>query len=143
MSKSIALKPRLNEKTYKLSEERVYVFDVATNLNKHSIARAIESQFDVKVISVNTTVLTGKAKRTISLDGKRMVNSNGKRTDVKKAYVTLAKGDALPFFNAIEEADEKQKATQEKINKAAAKAADKESKPARRGLRRTKKEDDK
>lgn len=143
MSKTIVLKPRLNEKTYALSNERVYVFDVEKSVNKHNIARAVEAQFDVKVVSVNTTNQTGKAKRIISLDGKRMKNAEGSRKDFKKAYVTLAEGNALPFFSAIEEADEKQKETQAKIDKAVAKQAEKDAKPARRGLRRTKKEDEK
>ncbi len=40
MSRTVTLKPRLNEKTYALAEQRVYVFDVETNVNKHTIARA-------------------------------------------------------------------------------------------------------
>lgn len=143
MSKTIVLKPRLNEKTYALSAERVYVFDVDQSVNKHSIARAVETQFDVKVLTVNTTNQSGKTKRIISLDGKRMKNAEGVRKSFKKAYVTLAEGNALPFFNAIEEADEKQAETQAKIDKAVAKQAEKAAKPARRGLRRSKKEDDK
>ncbi len=146
MSKSVTLRPRLNEKTYALSEKHVYVFAVEKGVNKHTIARAVEAQFDVTVVAVNTTNISGKAKRIISLDGKRMVNADGKRNDIRKAYVTLKKGQALPFFAAIEEADEKQQATQAKIDKAAAKQAekaDKATKPARRGLRRSKKEDEK
>lgn len=142
MSKTIALKPRLNEKTYALAEKRVYVFTVDRSVNKHSIARAVEAQFEVKVSEVNTTNIPGKAKRIISITGKRMKNAEGYRTDMKKAYVTLAEGQSLPFFNAIEEEDQKEQATQEKIDKAAAKVADKEAKKPRRGLRRKKSEDE-
>ena len=142
MSKSLSLRPRLSEKTYGLSAQRVYVVEVPADANKHTVARAIEAQFDVKVSKVNITNINGKAKRTISILGKRMVNSNGKRTDIKKAYVTLAEGNSLPFFAAIEEEEQQEAATQEKIEKAAAKQAEKEAKP-RRGLRRTKKEEDK
>lgn len=143
MSKTIVLKPRLNEKTYALAESRVYVFDVNRSVNKHSIARAVESQFEVKVATVNTTNIPGKAKRVISLTGKRMKNAEGHRNDYKKAYVTLAEGHSLPFFNAIEEEEQKEQAVQEKVDKAAAKQAAKADKPARRGLLRTKKEADK
>lgn len=140
MSKTITLKPRLNEKTYVLAEKRVYVFDVDGSVNKHSIARAVEAQFEVKVTAVNTANIGGKAKRIVSISGKRMKNADGKRNDIKKAYVTLAEGHSLPFFNAIEEAEQKEEAVQEKVDKAAAKQTAKETKP-RRGLLRKKAED--
>lgn len=130
MSKTITLQPRLNEKTYGLAESRVYVFDVDRGVNKHSIARSVEEQFEVKVLSVNTTNIPGKAKRIISINGKRMKNSEGKRNDIKKAYVTLAEGYALPFFDAIEEEDQKEQETQAKIDKAATKQAAKAEKAA-------------
>jgi large subunit ribosomal protein L23 len=132
MSKSIVLKPRLTEKTHGLSQKNVYVVDVEKDVNKHSVARAVEAQFEVKVASVNITNIQGKAKRTISLMGKRMRNQNGVRNDIKKAYVTLKEGYSLPFFDAVEEADEKETKLQEKIDKAAAKQAEKADKPARK-----------
>jgi len=130
MSKTIALKPRLNEKTYGLAASRVYVFDVDRAVNKHSIARAVESQFEVKVTEVNTANIPGKSKRVISINGKRMKNTEGSRNDFKKAYVTLAEGNALPFFDAIDEEDQQEQATQEKFDKAAAKQAEKDEKAA-------------
>jgi large subunit ribosomal protein L23 len=143
MSKNIALKPRLNEKTYALSTKRVYVFDVDSNVNKHSIARAVEAQFDVKVATVNTTNIKGKAKRIISLSGKRMKNAEGQRSDIKKAYVTLVEGNSLPFFDAVEEEEQKEQATQEKFDKAAEKQAAKTEKKSRGGVLRRKKADEK
>jgi large subunit ribosomal protein L23 len=128
MSKTITLKPRLNEKTYGLAESRVYVFDVERAVNKHSIARAVEAQFEVKVLAVNTTNISGKAKRVISINGKRMKNTEGSRSDIKKAYVTLAEGSALPFFDVIEEETQKEEAVQAKVDKAAAKQAAKDEK---------------
>ena len=141
MSKTLTLRPRLSEKTYGLSDKRVYVVDVPKDANKHTVARAIEIQFDVKVASVNIANIGGKQKRILSLNGKRAVNAEGKRNDIKKAYVTLAPGNSLPFFAAVEEAEEKEQAVQEKVDKAAAKQADKTAKPARRGLRRTTKDE--
>lgn len=142
MSKTAILRPRLNEKTYSLSEKRVYVFDVEKGANKHSIARAVEAQFEVKVTTVNTVNIKGKAKRIISVNGKRMKNAEGRRNAIRKAYVTLAEGYGLPFFNAVEEAEEKEQAIQEKVEKAAEKQAAKDAKP-KRGIRRTKNEEDK
>jgi len=142
MSKEIALRPRLSEKTYGLSENRVYVVQVPKETNKHAVARAIEAQFEVKVVKVNMTNIPGKSKRIVSISGKRMKNANGKRNDLKKAYVTLAPGNSLPFFAAVEEEEQQEQATQEKIDKAVAKQTAKEAKPARRGLRRKKAEED-
>jgi large subunit ribosomal protein L23 len=139
MSKTITLRPRLSEKTYGLSERRVYVVEIPKDVNKHSVARAVEAQFEVKVTNVNIANVKGKAKRTISISGKRMKNAEGKRSDIKKAYVTLAEGHSLPFFAAIEEEEQKEQATQEKVDKAVAKQTAKEAKP-RLGLRRKKAE---
>ena len=131
MSKIITLKPRLNEKTYAQSAQRVYVFDVDTSVNKHSVARAVEAQYEVKVAKVNTTTQAGKAKRIVSITGKRSVNAEGKRPDYKKAYVTLKEGFSLPLFEAVEEADAKQEATQAKVDAAVAKKEAKEAKKSR------------
>jgi large subunit ribosomal protein L23 len=145
MSKTITLRPRLSEKTYGLSERRVYVVEVPVDVNKHAVARAMELQFEVKVEKVNITNIPGKAKRVISLTGKRYMNAEGKRSDYKKAYVTLSEGHSLPFFAAVEEAEEQEKAVQEKVDKAAAKQATKADskveKTPRLGLRRKKVED--
>ncbi len=128
MSKTIALRPRLSEKTYGLSENRVYVVDVPKSANKHTVARSVEAQFEVKVSKVNVTNIKGKSKRVISASGKRMKNAQGRQGDIKKAYVTLAEGHNLPFFAAIEEEEQQEQAVQEKVDKAAAKQATKEAK---------------
>ena len=58
--KDLFLKPRLSEQTYALAQkERVYVFDVPKEANKHTIARAVAAQFDVKVETVNMTTVKG------------------------------------------------------------------------------------
>lgn len=141
MSKTITLRPRLSEKTYGLSESRVYVVEVPGSANKHTVARAVEAQFEVKVTKVNIANVKGKSKRIVSLTGKRMKNADGKRADIKKAYVTLAEGHSLPFFAAVEEEEQKEQKLQQQMDKAVAKQAAKESKP-RRGLRRKKNEED-
>jgi large subunit ribosomal protein L23 len=141
MSKAITLRPRLSEKTYGLSAGRVYVVQVDASVNKHSVARAVEEQFEVKVVKVNMTNIKGKSKRIVSLTGKRMVNANGSRNDIKKAYVTLAEGHSLPFFEAVEAEEAKEEAAQTQIDKAAAKQAEKTAKKETKGgiLRRGKK----
>jgi large subunit ribosomal protein L23 len=122
----LVLKPRLSEKAYGLSQLRnTYVVDVPGTANKHTVARAIESQFDVKVIKLNLTVIKGKAKRTVKKNGKA---TPGRESNTKKAYVTLLAGQSLPFFNAIEEEQEKQTKTSETLAKAAEKIEKKEKK---------------
>jgi len=100
--KDVALKPRISEKAYALSEQRnVYVFDVPVTANKHSIAGAVSAQYEVKVTNVRIAAVPGKAVRSYRKGGRKSVN--GQRSDVRKAYVTLAEGDKLPFFAAPEE----------------------------------------
>lgn len=103
MDKFVVLKPRLSEKTFAASTKNVYVFDVPGDVNKHTVARAVAAQFNVSVVDVNIANIPGKAKRMITKKGRRV--STGTRSDRKKAYVTLAEGQSLPFFaDATEEA---------------------------------------
>lgn len=128
MSTQMPLLPRLSEKAVAVSAGRVYVFVVPSDANKHSVARAVEAQFDVTVTTVNISVLKGKSKRTISNKGRRSLA--GRTADLKKVYVTLAEGQKLPIFDAIEEEEAKTAETQEKLAKAVEKQADKEAKKA-------------
>lgn len=133
--KDLILKPRLSEQTYALSQSRVYVFNVPKAANKHVVARAVAAQFDVKVESVNIANISGKAKRTISLTGRRRGLTDGVRSDIKKAYVKLAEGNSLPIFAAIEESEEKEQKTQEQVEKAMAKQQKVEAKQSTRAPR--------
>lgn len=102
MSKTIILKPRVSEKSYALSQmHNTYVFDVPTDSNRVTIAAAVTAQYDVTVTDVNILNIKGKAMRTVRKGGKAV---QGRRSDVKKAYVTLKAGDSLPIFAAVEEA---------------------------------------
>lgn len=107
MDKQMILKPRLSEKTYGLSMVRnTYTFVVPGDATKHTVARAVSAQFDVTVEEVNIMNVKGKPKRTAHKGGRPTA---GKRSDVKKAYVTLKQGDSLPVFDAIEEDDKADK----------------------------------
>lgn len=126
MYKQISIKPRLSEKAFKESQlNRTYVFDVSGDANKHTVARAVEAQFEVTVTKVNIANIDGKAKRTIRKGGRAV---SGRQSDVKKAYVTLAEGSSLPFFAAEEaEVAEAEKAAA-KADKKATKKTSKEDK---------------
>jgi large subunit ribosomal protein L23 len=130
MDKQLILRPRLSEKAYGQSERRVYTFVVPGNANKLTVASAVAAQFEVEVAGVNMANIKGKAKRTISQNGRRV--KNGVRSDFKKAYVTLAEGQSIPIFAAEEEAETKQEKVQAQVNKAVAKQAEKEAKKAAR-----------
>jgi len=123
------LKPRLSEKAYGTAQAtNTFVIDVPTELNKHEIAAAVAKQFEVTVKSVRVVSRKGKVKRVMNTSGKRYSNRSGSQADLKKAYITLAAGSHLPFFEAEEaEAKEAVKA-EEKAAKKADKKADKPSK---------------
>lgn len=97
------LKPRLSEKAYATSQAtNTFVIDVPAALNKHEIADAVAKQFEVTVASVRTVNRKGKTKRVMNTTGKRYSNRQGVQSDIKKAYITLAAGSHLPFFEAEE-----------------------------------------
>ncbi len=128
--KSLNVLPRLSEKGYTLSHDNVYVVDVDSTLNKSDVKRAIESQFAVKVVKINILNAKGKAKRSISKQGRKV--AYGRDVDVKKAYVSLAEGNSLPFFEAIEEEEKKAEEVQAKV----AKEIEKQDKPKRRSRKK-------
>lgn len=131
----LTLKPVLSEQTYALAEQRVYVFTVLKAANKLTIAQAVASQFSVKVERVNVANRKGKVMRTLSITGRRRGNS-GVRRDVKKAYVTLAKGSSLPFFAAVEEAAKKEQTAQDKVDRAVERQNQVKAKANEAGVRR-------
>jgi large subunit ribosomal protein L23 len=100
--KHLALKPRVSEKAYGLSELRnTYTFDVEPGANKFDVARAVASQYKVTAIKVRIVSVPGKSTRSYRQRGRK--SFNGQRSDIRKAYVTLKEGDKLPIFAAVEE----------------------------------------
>ena len=86
----IIKKPLVTEKSNLMKEtDNVVAFEVAMSSNKVEIKQAIERAFKVKVQEVRTMIVAGKTKR--------VGRSFGKRSNVKKAYVTLAEG-TIDFF---------------------------------------------
>ncbi len=146
MDKTTLLRPRLSEKTFGLaSANTVYVFDVPGSVNKHTVAAAVAAQFEVTVINVNMTNVKGKAKRTIRKGGRAV---SGQQSDRKKAYVTLKKGDKLPFFETSEDSKKgdpsSPKASKGKqTTRTVEKTVKADAKPARRGLLRMRKSGEK
>jgi len=86
---SIIRSPVITEKATLLSEKGQFVFRVASDASKPEIKAAIEGLFGVKVRGVNTLVQKGKRKM--------FRGRPGQRSDVKKAFVTLAEGESIDF----------------------------------------------
>ncbi|MBI2009082.1 50S ribosomal protein L23 [Candidatus Saccharibacteria bacterium] len=101
MSKSLTLKPRLSEKAFALSEkDNTYVFDVPVSANRHTVANAVASQYEVGVASVK---IANTAPKPLRAYKKRGRNIAGRRAGVRKAYVTLKEGDKIPIFSSVED----------------------------------------
>ncbi|MCK5849459.1 MAG: 50S ribosomal protein L23 [Kiritimatiellae bacterium] len=85
----IVIKMQLTEKGSILAEkENKYLFQVAPSANKIEIRRAIEDLYSVTVVKVNTMNYLGKKKRERTI-------KFGKRSDWKRAVVTLKEGDSI------------------------------------------------
>ena len=94
----VILAPIVSEKSNVLAEKRNQMtFKVAANATKTDIKAAVELLFGVQVESVTTVTIKGKAKRF----GRTL----GRRSDVKKAYVSLVAGQELDLEAAAAAAE--------------------------------------
>jgi large subunit ribosomal protein L23 len=87
------LAPVITEKATILSEQNKVVFRVADDATKDEIAAAVEALFNVTVTKVNTLNVKGKTKR--------FRGRLGRRSDVKKAIVTLAEGQSIDVTTGL------------------------------------------
>ncbi len=99
----LSLIPVISEKAYGQSQHHTYVFKVPTTANKQQVAAAVTAQYSVGVEGIRIVIAKGKVKRTIR-SGKP---HDGKRSDVKKAYVTLVEGDSIKIFDEVEAEEKK------------------------------------
>ncbi len=89
----VLLAPLVSEKSARIADRnRQFAFKVLPNATKPEISRAVELLFDVKVTNVQVANVRGKVKR--------FGQSVGKRSNWKKAYVTLAEGQDIDFSGA-------------------------------------------
>ena len=84
------LRPIITEKATVANERGQVTFAVAITATKPQIKAAVEMLFNVKVTAVNTIVQKGKAK---TFKGRP-----GRRSDMKKAMVTLAEGQNIDLM---------------------------------------------
>ncbi len=89
--RDVILAPIVSEKSYDLIQDyNTYTFRVDPRSTKTEIKQAVQTIFDVRVVSVNTLNRGGKKKRTGWVVGKRR--------STKRALVKLAIGDSIDIF---------------------------------------------
>ena len=87
---SVLIAPHVTEKTSRaMQNHNQYTFRVRRTATKIDIKKAVELMFDVKVIGVQVVNEPGKQRRF----GKTI----GRTQDWKKAYVSLAEGQAIDY----------------------------------------------
>jgi large subunit ribosomal protein L23 len=87
---TVLVAPHVSEKGALVAEKNnQIVFRVLRDSTKPEIKAAVELMFEVKVDSVRVVNVAGKAKR--------FGGRPGKRSDWKKAYVSLAEGQTIDF----------------------------------------------
>lgn len=94
----ILRRPLVTEKSnYQMGSLHQYVFEVTDEATRTDVKDAVEALFDVKVLRVNI----------INVPGKRTRRARSRRVAIreagfKKAVVTIAPGDRIPFFEGVE-----------------------------------------
>jgi len=93
INKHILVKPLITEKATHLNEANKYAFIVKLDANKILVAKEVAAIYGVKVESVNL----------IRMKGKKVTKGKikGKRSDFKKAIVTLAKGQTIKIYEGV------------------------------------------
>ena len=76
-----------------MMQDNRYAFKVKLTASKIEIKQAVEELFKVKVLSVNTVRCQGKLKR--------MGKFVGRKSDFKKAFVKIAPGQTIEFFEGV------------------------------------------
>lgn len=79
--------PMVSEKAFAGTKRGIYTFKVTDGASKPAIKRAVEEQFGVTVIGVNTAKVPAKTKRRGRFEGVK--------PGFRKAVVTLKKGDKI------------------------------------------------
>ncbi len=89
----VVLAPHITEKSTMVSEFNAVVFKVANDASKPEIKAAVEALFNDSVTKVNTILTKGKTKK--------WKGAPYKRSDSKKAIVTLAAGQSIDITSGI------------------------------------------
>jgi len=90
---SVILSPVITEKATRILENNQVIFKVSPNATKPQIKNAIEALYSVKVSNVNTINIKGKQKIFRGI--------KGKRTGIRKAIVSLEKGQSIDLSSGV------------------------------------------
>ena len=94
MDDGVIIAPLVTEKGTLVNEQsNQVVFRVRSDVTKGAIRDVVQERFKVTVVRVRTSNFLGKVRR----HGR----SVGKRSDWKKAYVTLKEGGKIEFFEGL------------------------------------------
>lgn len=94
---AIIIKPVITEKFAKQNDKGKYTFVVERGANKIEIRNAIEKEYSVNVESVSTYVSAGKTKTKMT----KTKALTGRTSPVKRAVVTLSKGEIIDIYSSI------------------------------------------
>jgi large subunit ribosomal protein L23 len=89
----IVKEPLKTERTGMMRQYNRYAFVVDPRANKIEIKKAVEELFNVHVTEIRTMNVRGKFRRL-------GVRSGGRKSDWKKAIVTLKEGENIPVLEA-------------------------------------------
>ena len=99
MYQKIIIRPVLTEKMAILEErQNKYAFIVSSKANKIEIKKAVQKKFDVSVVKVAIINQLGKNKQMTVKSGGRTIRTVGKKSDFKKAIVTLEDGSNIDLL---------------------------------------------
>ena len=90
----VIIRPVVSEKSYVLAAAGKYTFRVHADAHKTQIRQAVESLFDVGVLTVHTMSVKSKPKRRGQI--------HGRTRSWKKAIVQVREGDSIPIFQGLE-----------------------------------------
>lgn len=97
MNTNILKNALISEKSFTKTAESKFTFIVTKSATKETVAATVKDLFGVDVISVNIANMIGKVKRS--------KKGLGRRSDLKKATVTLKKGQKIDLFEIEKEED--------------------------------------
>lgn len=89
----VLVRPLITEKAANFGVLNKYAFVVTPNSNKVEVAKAVKAVYGVKPVSVNIVCVKGKAVTRGRI--------KGRRSDLKKAIVTLKKGETIQIYEGV------------------------------------------
>jgi large subunit ribosomal protein L23 len=93
MAYRVLVRPMVTEKAANLGTHNQYVFQVALNANKISVAKAIKEVYGISPVAVNIIKMKGKKVSRGQI--------RGQRSDFKKAIVSLPKGQTINIYEGV------------------------------------------